>query len=299
MDLMKVPRDKSKIGTRGASTWELSVLKRLTGLVQTAMSLPPETLDIIIDNLHDEPTTLKACCLVSKSWVPRTRSHLFARVVFDGSPGSRILRWKKTFPDPSNSPAHHTRTLFVCNLRTPTTADTDVTGWIHTFCNVIRLEFMFVDRAALGPFYGLSSTIRSLHLSDSTAGVSDFICSFPLLEDLLLMDLSPESGAYEWDAPSTSPKLTGFLDLRTPGVTCPVTRQLLNLPGGLRFSKIHVKFDDDTEAEAVKKLVLACSDTLESLTTLCRASCAFPSASITNKYLTAIRRYGHTQTNSP
>jgi hypothetical protein len=54
-------------------------------LTQTAMSnpdLPPEILDYIIDLLHDEPETLKRCCLVSKSWVPRTRKHLFADIGF-------------------------------------------------------------------------------------------------------------------------------------------------------------------------------------------------------------------------
>ncbi|KAF9789198.1 hypothetical protein BJ322DRAFT_1000595, partial [Thelephora terrestris] len=45
--------------------------------------LPPEILDLVTDNLSDEPSTLKACCLVSKSWVPRTRKHLFASVKFN------------------------------------------------------------------------------------------------------------------------------------------------------------------------------------------------------------------------
>ncbi|KAF9643160.1 hypothetical protein BDM02DRAFT_3081141, partial [Thelephora ganbajun] len=55
---------------------------------QTTMSnprqfhLPPEILDYIIDLLHDKPETLKQCCLVSKSWVSRTRKHLFADIEF-------------------------------------------------------------------------------------------------------------------------------------------------------------------------------------------------------------------------
>jgi len=73
-------------------------------------SLPPEILDLTVDHLHDEPIALKACCLVSKSWVPRTREHLFARVEFRGTE-LPVERWKKNFPDPSNSPVHHTRTL--------------------------------------------------------------------------------------------------------------------------------------------------------------------------------------------
>jgi len=34
--------------------------------------LPPEILDYIVDLLHNSPNALKECCLVSKSWIPRT-----------------------------------------------------------------------------------------------------------------------------------------------------------------------------------------------------------------------------------
>ena len=65
--------------------------------------LPPEVLDLIVDNLHNELRVLRTCCTVSESWVPRTRTHLFACVEF------RLLRspiesWMKGFPDPSKSP---------------------------------------------------------------------------------------------------------------------------------------------------------------------------------------------------
>ena len=65
--------------------------------------LPPEVLDLIVDNLHNELRVLRTCCTVSESWVPRTRRHLFVCVEF------RLLRspiesWMKGFPDPSKSP---------------------------------------------------------------------------------------------------------------------------------------------------------------------------------------------------
>ena len=73
--------------------------------------LPRETLDYIIDLLHDEPETLRECCLVSKSWIPHARKHLFTDIKFRSV--IDLESWKKTFPDPSNSPAYHTRTLSV------------------------------------------------------------------------------------------------------------------------------------------------------------------------------------------
>ena len=42
--------------------------------------LPPELLDHIVDCLHDSEDALRACCLVSKPWISRTRKHLFAQI---------------------------------------------------------------------------------------------------------------------------------------------------------------------------------------------------------------------------
>lgn len=60
--------------------------------------LPQETIDHIIDILHNEPETLKACCLASKFWIPRTRKYLFADIWFISV--RHLELWKKTFPDP-------------------------------------------------------------------------------------------------------------------------------------------------------------------------------------------------------
>ena len=40
-------------------------------------SLPVELTDMIIDFLHDDVTSLLACALVSHSWLPSSRLHLF------------------------------------------------------------------------------------------------------------------------------------------------------------------------------------------------------------------------------
>src|ERR1700753_334500 len=72
--------------------------------------LPPETPDHIVDLLHDNRETLQECCIVSKSWVPRARKHLFVHVKFKREDCDK---WMKTFPDPINSPAYHVHTLTV------------------------------------------------------------------------------------------------------------------------------------------------------------------------------------------
>jgi len=244
-------------------------------------SLPPEILDLTIDHLHDEPTALKACCLVSKSWVPRTRKHLFALVEFR-TLQSPVERWKKNFPDHSNSPAHHTHTLCIRNLPTLIAADTEVGAWIRSFRNVVQLHLERITwegpRSPLVPFHGFSPTIRSLSLTRTSFEVFDLICSFPLLEDLTLVLLAADD-ADRWTVPLASPKLTGSLELITPGMVPPIARRLLELPDGLHFVKIRVTCLNEEDARSATDLVSRCSSTLEILDIGCFLPGGFPSAS--------------------
>ena len=105
-------------------------------------SLLPELLDLIVGHLLDEPATLKACCIVSKSWVSRTRKHLFAHIRFPPSKRSVEL-WKRTFPDPSNSLARYTRTFSPLELYYTTLVNPDIVGWICSFHRVENLILGF------------------------------------------------------------------------------------------------------------------------------------------------------------
>jgi len=257
----------------------------------SSSSFPPEILDLIVDHLHDKPTTLKTCCVVSKSWVPRTRKHLFAHVEFRASE-SNIEMWTRAFPDPSNSPAHHTRTLSIHGIPVVTATDAGVESWIRPFHNVEHLRLEHLDRASLVPFHGLSPAVRSLRLSHTAAEVFHLVCSFPLLEDLALIAPYPESDGDEWNAPLASPRLTGSLDLRTFRGPRPVVRRLLDLPGGLHFSEITVLLAND-DNESLTNLVSRCSGTLEFLTILCLPLSMVSSTPATGQFLTVTRGYRH------
>ena len=259
--------------------------------MQTTMSrtLPAEILDLIIDHLHDEPNALKTCCVVSKSWVPRTRRHLFAHVKLYALE-SHVERWKKAFPDPSNSPAHHTRTLTVNGTPGIGSPNESVDGWIRAFRNVVHLDLSFVGRVAFFQFRGFPPAVRSLRLSSSILEAFDLICSFPLLEDLSLVNLHHGDGADLWNPPLTSPKLTGALDLRLGMAVYPVARRLLDFPGGLRFSKINATFFH-LDAKSVTDLVSKCSHTLESLSLFYFPIGAPPLYPVTDKYLTVGPRH--------
>jgi hypothetical protein len=255
--------------------------QRLSALIQTTMlsSLPPELLDLVVHHLRDEPTTLKACCLISRLWFYLTQRLLFACVEFHAQK-SHIELWKKAFSDPSTSPAHYTHSLSISGIPFIPVPDTHAGGWIHTFHNLEHLHLEYHgwedDQVSLVPFHGLSPTLKSLHLTSAFSEVLDLICSFPLLEDLALISLSP--GSDSWSTPSTSPKLTGSLALRTFQGFRPVAHRLLDLPDGLHFAKITAECYAE-DAESTMGLVSRCSDTLESLSVYCETLGVLPSAS--------------------
>ena len=143
-------------------------------------------------------------------------------------------------------------------------------GSLVQFCRRTVVEDHYWDDGdmSLVQSHGFSPILKSLRLDRSSLPLSEafnLTCSFPLLEDLSLRSYPPLSrppGNPTEAPPVTSPKFTGSLLLK--GDTISILLWLLDLPGGLRFSKITV---DCSKAclELVMKLVSRCSDTLESL----------------------------------
>ena len=257
-------------------------------------SLPPEILGLVLDQLHDESATLKACCVVSKSWVPPARRHLFARLTF-GILAHQVESWMKAFPDPSTTPARHTRSLSIRGFPIINATDEDVGDWIRTFHNVVDLHLEHVvltHHEALAPYCGFSHMVRSLRLTSTSFEIFDLVCSFPLLEDLALVSLQSHGAAAEWNAPSTSPKLTGSLELSAVGGIRSATRRLLDFPDGLCFTNIAVSCIG-SDFESATDLVSRCSRALESLTLNCSFLGTFPPVSPIGQCLTTAlgRRY--------
>ena len=178
-----------------------------------------------------------------------------------------------TFPDPFNSPAHYTRSLAISSLAAITTATTDGFPWVRSFNSIVELAVdtqMWHDgEVSLVQLRGLSPILKSLRVDRRSIPLSEVFnltCSFPLLEDLSLRS-SFEPSNYNpisdpRDTPLTSPKLTGTLLLERDSLA--VMHRLLDLPGGLRFSKVVVDCFDSSVGLLVD-LVSRCSDTLESL----------------------------------
>jgi hypothetical protein len=250
---------------------------------RTTMSnshIPVELLDHIVDHLHDAEDALRSCCLVSKSWIPRARKHLFADVEF--LTAGSLQSWKETFPNPSTSPAQYASTLSVRCSQIVT--DAEVGGWIRSFSRVVHLDMggqgtsPSLSVVSLDPFHGFSPAIRSLRVaipSLSSPHIFNLILSFPLLEDLAVSiavynepltdnddgpDLLPTLAR-----PPSPPMFTGSLNLLLWGGMNHIIRWLLSLPGGIHFRKLIWTWFREEDFSVMVALVEGCSQTLESL----------------------------------
>jgi hypothetical protein len=250
--------------------------------------LPSEILDHVIDHLHNAEDALRNCCLVSKSWVPRARKHLFADIAFPTERSSES--WKEMFPDPSTSPACYAKTLSVICPLVATSG-----SWIGGFSRVehlvtaTHLPYFKESATPLLPLHGFSPVIKSLHVAVIAlppSQILNLILSFPLLEDLAVIvhhgmlggggddDGSEEDDIMTTAQPPIPPTFAGSLELSLNQGVKPITRRLLSLPGGIHFRKLILTCFSGEDIVLITALVEGCSHTLESLdiSDACRTS---------------------------
>ena len=198
--------------------------------------------------------------------------------------------WRGAFPDPSTSPAHYTKTLYVDGINA-TAADAEAGSWLGGFSRVVHLRLgsrgLLMFEVSFVPFHGFSP-IRSLHVDPNVPPSSQLlhlILSFPLLEDLTVdACLGPVSiGSVSNEPqivsrPSNSPACTGSLVLSRRAIE-PFARQLLSLPGGIHFRKLDLSWSHEGELSLAMALVEECSRTLEYLNSSCVPHRASRSAS--------------------
>ena len=246
--------------------------------------LPEELLDHIVDLLHDTEDALRNCCLVSKSWIPRTRKHLFAHIKIRYE--DNLKSWKETFPDPSTSPAHYAETLSIRCLHAVTAADAEPGGWITGFSRVVHFDvtgqglFFVQSKVPPTPFHGFSPVVKSLRFDFDflpSSRIFNLALSFPLLEDLTVIALYDGAfgnkdnvdGLSAAVQPSNPPIFTGSLELIIKRGMELIVRRLLSLPGGIHFRKLALGWFREEDISLTAALVEGCSSTLESLHLIC------------------------------
>jgi len=105
---------------------------------KTIPGIPQDVIDEILDHLStdSDPGSLRACALVSKSWVQSSQRHLFRAVGFNSRD---VDGWFKAFPVPEESPAHHVRDLRVW-IGGGNSVPEKFFEYIHWFTNVEKLS---------------------------------------------------------------------------------------------------------------------------------------------------------------
>ena len=261
--------------------------------------LPSEILDYILDFLEDDIETLMQCCLVSKSWVPRARKHIYAVVVFEGL--EDLQSWKETFPDLANSPSYHTHILVIgCNP-----GFRGESGWIQGFPHVEQVMVECEDWTDPLSFQKLAPSLKALAVHSSSLPLSqifDLIRSLPLLEVLALGGSIADDDADDYDddyddgdgenhdhnhdhggngdesdepravVSSNSPALSETLQIQLTSSVGRILSGLLGLPGGLRFRDLKLAWCRKPDMPHAVELVGMCSNTLEYLDIGCRIS---------------------------
>ena len=202
------------------------------------------------------------------------------------------------FPNPSTSPACYAKTLVIRCPQVVTVADAEDGGWLSAFSRVECLAIVIPRIAgvreptiSLAPFHGLSPVIKSLRVvlaafqpQPSPSRVFDFICSFPLLEDLSVeayecfADPNGFDGQHTPAQAPNPPKFSGLLELSLAIGLNPFICRLLSLPNDLHFRILTLKCVNEGDISLVAAMVDKCCHTLEYLRIYDRLPGVFSSA---------------------
>lgn len=238
-------------------------------------------VDIIIDHIHDDHETLRKCCLVHSSWTSICRFHLFSSVTFNDLFDLEL--WAEIFPSASESPARYVQSLSIAGLWAlifedgfdPDELDENMLEHLRSFVRVQSLSLTALTiplKSSWHHFDHMRSSLRSLQLYSplptKRSDLVDFVCSFPLLDNLLIM------GSTNWveepykcpSRPQNLPPLRGELRLVTfydPNHDF-ITR-LMEISNDIKFRTIQLDFHHRGPQHPVDRLLSACESTLEHL----------------------------------
>ena len=229
--------------------------------------IPQDIIDEILDHLATDSDieSLRTYALVSKSWVPSCRRHIFHTADFTSN---NVHRWFKTFPAPEESPAHYVRELRVWiggDSRVPE----KFFEYIRWFTGVDRLCLLGHGGPppSLGPsFWRLPQSTTSLSIDTDVVPLiqlRDIVAQLPNLDDLSLtgslvvMDGSglPEIGAV------LRGRFGGKLPPYREYIDNDVNNMLSEIPSGLRFTEVWTFCTRDRLPRAIR-LAEACGDNI-------------------------------------
>ena len=232
--------------------------------------IPQELIDEILDYLATDSDfkSLQSCALVSKSWVPSCRRHLFHTILF--TPRG-MARWLEAFPVPEESPAHLVRELrFALGGRY--SASQDLLEYVQRFTNVEGVAWLgyggFQSSWILS--FGRSpQSLTSLTIETDTVTlvqIRDILAQLPNLDNLSLVGFldAVERRAFPGIGTVLRGRFGGRLRLVNGYAEECVMNMLLEAPTGLHFTELHVRGVHESFPSTVR-LAEACGKTLVKL----------------------------------
>ena len=238
--------------------------------------VPQEIIDEILDHLAANiPTSnphsnlavrsLQSCALVSKSWVPLCRRHLFHTILFVPKD---MVKWLSMFPVPEESPAHHVKDLRLF-VRCHNSVPEQFFPYTPRFTNVERVTLLGVTRFWIPLFWRLPHSVTSLTVKADMVGLTHLRDVMAQPKNLNNLSLSGSILiADRWTSPGLGTVLRGRFGERlglTEGYASKeVMDMLLDIPTGLHFTEVDIRSTRECFLSTVK-LAEACSKTLVKL----------------------------------
>jgi len=243
----------------------------------TIPTIPHDIINEILDHLASDSDlqSLRACTLVSKSWVQLCQRHLFHTALFTPA---NAYKWLKTFPSQEESPARHVRDLCL-QIGEPARIPEKFFECIPWFTDVDRMSLLGYGGAPLGYgrfsplweplFWKLPRSVTSLTIRTGAVTllqVRDIMAQLPNLDDLVI------SGLGEMDrrtlpgiGTALKGRFCGRLMLRDACVVEDVINMLLEIPSGLRFAELEIHCTRSCLPSSAIRLAEACGKTLVKL----------------------------------
>jgi len=247
--------------------------------------IPHDIINEILDYLASTSDfrSLRACALVSKSWVQPCRHRLFHTAVF--TPAS-TRKWLKRFPVREASPAHHVR-----EMRLKITHDVHIRRKFFErmpwFTNVdkISLSGLGYGEVPLGhvfspplepSFWKLPRSATSLDIgvgAITLVRVRDMMAQLPNLDNLVLSASISDVVGRRFPGIGTVLKgrFSGRLIVRDPGEG--IVNMLSEIPSGLHFTELYIHCTVNPFPSPGVRLAEACCKTLVKLSHIVDYNC--------------------------
>jgi len=232
--------------------------------------IPQDIVDEILDRLAANSSfrTLRACTLVSKSWVFPCRRHLFHTALFTAR---NIQRWFRLFPVPEESPAHHVRELGIWIAGQDWVPERffEYTPCFTNAETVRLLGYGGVPPLRVPSLWKFPQSVTSLVVNSGVVTpvqIRDIIAQLRNLDDLSLSGslIRVDERALVGIGTVLTGGFGGKLLLRDECADEGIMNMLLEIPTGLHFTEVNIRCTGERLPSSVK-LAAVCGRTLVKL----------------------------------